>query len=148
MNKTHAVKESEIQREWFLVDATDQPLGRLATRVAGILKGKHKTMYSPHLDVGDFVIIVNAEKVYLSGKKREQKVYKHHSMYPGGLKVRPLKEVATEHPTEVIERAIKGMLPKNALGDHMLSKLKVYAGPEHPHTAQKAVALPSAASSS
>ena len=142
MLKTHAVKASEIQRQWYLVDATDQPLGRLASRIATILKGKHKPAYSTHLDVGDFVVVVNAGKVYLSGQKLRQKVYHHHSGYPGGLKTEPVERVLQAHPTRVIERAVKGMLPHNALGDHMLSKLKVYAGPTHPHAAQKVQPLP------
>jgi large subunit ribosomal protein L13 len=137
MLKTHAVKGSEIEHKWFLVDAEGQPLGRLASRVATILKGKHKVNYSPHLDVGDFIVVVNADKVSLSGKKMVQKVYKHHSMHPGGFKVESVARVLETHPTRVIERAVKGMLPHNALGKQMLSKLKVYAGPEHPHEAQQ-----------
>lgn len=140
--KTHAVKRDEITRQWYVVDATDQPLGRLASRIATILRGKHKTIYSPHLDVGDFVIVVNAEKVYLSGRKLEQKVYYHHSGYPGGLKTEPIARVLKTHPTRVIERAVRGMLPHNALGRHMLQKLKVYAGPTHPHQAQQPQPLP------
>jgi large subunit ribosomal protein L13 len=142
MLKTHAVKRSEIQRQWWIVDATDQPLGRLASRIAQVLKGKHKPMYSTHLDVGDFVVVVNAEKVGLTGNKLTQKVYKHHSMYPGGLKVVPIKRELERRPTRVIEHAVKGMLPHNALGDHMFKKLKVYAGPNHPHAAQKVQPLP------
>jgi large subunit ribosomal protein L13 len=144
MLKTHAVKASEIQRRWYLVDAANQPLGRLASRIATILKGKHKTMYSTHLDVGDFVVVVNAEKVYLSGQKLKQKVYHHHSGYPGGLKTEPIERVLRAHPTRVVERAVKGMLPKNALGKHMLKKLKVYTGPNHPHAGQKVQPLPEA----
>jgi large subunit ribosomal protein L13 len=142
MLKTHAVKAAEIERRWFVVDASNQPLGRLATRIATVLKGKHKPLYSPHLDVGDFVVVVNAGKVYLSGQKRSQKVYKHHSGYPGGLKTEGVAQVLEKHPTRVVERAVKGMLPHNALGDHMLKKLKVYAGPTHPHQAQQAEPLP------
>lgn len=148
MLKTHATKSSEIERQWFIVDAADQPLGRLASRIATILKGKHKTIYSPHLDVGDYVVVVNAEKVYLSGQKPVQKVYKHHSMYPGGMKTVSIARVLETHPTRVIERAVKGMLPHNALGDHMLKKLKVYAGPEHPHEAQQVQPLPTASTES
>ena len=144
--KTHAVKNEEIKREWFVVDATGQPLGRLASRIATILKGKHKSLYSTHMDVGDFVVVVNAEKVYLSGKKREQKVYHHHSGYPGGLKTEAIARVLETHPTRVVERAVRGMLPHNALGRHMLSKLKVYAGPTHPHAAQMPRPLPAVAS--
>jgi len=142
MLKTHAVKLDEIQRQWFVVDAANQPLGRLASRIATVLKGKHKPMYSTHLDVGDFVVVVNAEKVYLSGQKLAQKVYHHHSGYPGGFKTEPIARVLRTHPTRVVERAVKGMLPHNALGTHMLKKLKVYAGPTHPHTAQKAQPFP------
>ncbi len=143
--KTHAVKSAEIQRQWYVVDATGEPLGRLASRIATILKGKHKTLYSPHLDVGDFVVVINAEKVHLSGKKLEQKVYHHHSGYPGGLKTEAVSRVLQTHPTRVIERAVRGMLPHNALGRHMLAKLKVYAGPTHPHAAQMPRPLPAAA---
>jgi large subunit ribosomal protein L13 len=142
MLKTHAVKSSEIEHQWYLVDATGQPLGRLASRVATILKGKHKVNYSPHLDLGDYIVVVNAEKVYLSGAKFSQKVYKHHSMHPGGFKVESVARVLETHPTRVIERAIKGMLPHNALGKKMLGKLKVYAGPRHPHEAQQVLPLP------
>jgi len=145
MLKTHAVKAAEIERQWFVVDAAGQPLGRLASRIATILKGKHKAMYSPHLDVGDFVVVVNAEKVYLSGNKLEQKVYYHHSGHPGGLKAEPIARVLKSHPTRVVERAVRGMLPHNALGEHMLNKLKVYAGPAHPHAAQGPRPLPATA---
>jgi large subunit ribosomal protein L13 len=141
MLKTYAAKISDIEHKWYVVDAAGQPLGRLATRVATILKGKHKTMYSTNIDTGDFVVVVNAEKVYLSGHKPTQKVYKHHSMHPGGLKVETIAGVLATHPTRVVERAVKGMLPKNTLGDHQLKKLKVYAGPEHPHQAQKVEVL-------
>jgi len=140
--KTRAVKASEVEQRWWVVDATDVPLGRLATRVATILKGKHKPMYSTHMDVGDYVVVVNAEKVQLTGNKWSQKVYKHHSGYPGGLKVEPVATVRAAHPTRLVERAVKGMLPKTALGDHMLQKLKVYAGPKHPHAAQQVEPLP------
>lgn len=143
MLKTHTAKLAEIERQWFVVDAAGQPLGRLASRIATILKGKHKPIYSPHLDVGDFVVVVNAEKVHLSGKKLEQKEYHHHSGYPGGLKTEKVSRVLQTHPTRVVERAVKGMLPHNALGTHMLGKLKVYAGPTHPHAAQGPRPLPS-----
>jgi large subunit ribosomal protein L13 len=142
MLKTYTAKSSEIEHKWYLVDAANQPLGRLASRVATILKGKHKVMYSPHLDVGDYIVVVNAEKVHLSGQKMSQKLYKHHSMHPGGFKVESVARVLETHPTRVVERAVKGMLPHNALGEHMLKKLKVYAGPEHPHQAQKVEPLP------
>lgn len=146
MMKTHAVKGAEVNREWFVVDAAGQPLGRLATRIATILKGKHKALYSPHLDLGDFVIVVNAEKIHLTGKKMEQKVYHHHSGYPGGLKTEAVARVLQTHPTRVVERAVRGMLPHNALGRHILGKLKIYAGPTHPHAAQMPRPLPSEAS--
>jgi large subunit ribosomal protein L13 len=142
MLKTHTATPAEIEHKWYLVDAADQPLGRLASRIATVLKGKHKVIYSPHLDVGDYIVVVNAEKVYLSGQKLSQKVYKHHSMHPGGFKVEAVSGVLKSHPTRVIERAVKGMLPHNALGEHMLKKLKVYAGPTHPHQAQMVEPLP------
>src|SRR5438045_2737885 len=137
--KTHAVKAAEIDRNWILVDASDQVLGRLATQVATYLKGKHKPIYTTHLDTGDYVVVVNAEKVRVTGQKEDQKVYKHHSMHPGGLKVVPIKLVREKFPTRIIERAVKGMLPHGALGDTMLRKLKVYAGPDHPHGPQQPV---------
>ena len=142
MLKTHTAKSAEIERQWFVVDAAGQPLGRLASRIATILKGKHKALYSPHLDVGDFVVVVNAEKVHLSGKKLEQKVYHHHSGHPGGLKTEAVSRVLQTHPIRVVERAVRGMLPHNALGHHMFGKLKVYAGPNHPHAAQGPRPLP------
>lgn len=140
--KTHAVKSAEIDRAWYVVDAEGQTLGRLASQIATVLKGKHKPMYSPHIDVGDFVVVVNAGKVRLTGQKMEQKVYHHHSGYPGGFKTEPIARVLREHPTRVMERAVRGMLPHNALGRHMLAKLKVYAGPTHPHAAQQPRLLP------
>lgn len=135
--KTHAVKAEEIEREWYLVDAAGQTLGRLASRVAQILKGKHKPIYSPHLDTGDFVVVINAAKIQVSGKKREQKIYYQHSGYPGGLKATDLTTLLSRHPTRVLEEAVRGMLPKNALGERMMHKLKVYAGSQHPHQAQR-----------
>ncbi len=135
--KTYAVRASEIKREWFVVDAEGKTLGRLASEIAKILKGKHKPIYSPHLDVGDFVIVVNAEKIHVTGRKREQKFYYRHSGYPGGLKKISLRDQLARHPTRVLEAAVRGMLPKNRLGRRMIKKLKVYAGPEHPHQAQQ-----------
>lgn len=135
--KTYAVKASEIERAWFVVDAEGKTLGRLASEIAKILKGKHKPIYSPHLDVGDFVIVVNAEKIHVTGRKREQKFYYRHSGYPGGLKKISLRDQLARHPTRVLEAAVRGMLPKNRLGRRMIKKLKVYAGPEHPHQAQQ-----------
>ena len=134
--KTYSVKAGEIQRNWYVVDARDQVLGRLATRVAGILRGKHKPTYSPHLDVGDFVIVVNAKDVRLTGRKAEQNESFRHSGYMGGERLIPFERMIERHPDRVIRLAVKGMLPKNALGRQMLGKLKVYAGPEHPHAAQ------------
>ncbi len=135
--KTYAVKAGEIQRDWYVVDAEGQTLGRLATQIARILRGKHKPIFSPHLDVGDYVIVVNAEKVRVTGQKMSQKMYYRYSGYPGGLKATPLAEVLARHPTRAIEHAVKGMLPRNRLGRAMFRKLKVYKGPEHPHQAQQ-----------
>lgn len=134
--KTYSVKAGEIQRHWFVVDARDQVLGRLATRVATVLKGKHKPTYSTHLDVGDYVIVVNARDVRLTGRKADQKEYFRHSGYMGGERMIPFRTMLAKRPERVIELAVKGMLPKNALGRQQLRKLKVYAGPEHPHAAQ------------
>ena len=135
--KTYVAKPKDIEREWFVVDAEGQTLGRLASKVATILRGKHKPMYSPSVDVGDYVIIVNAEKIQVSGRKMRDKMYYRHSLYPGSLKSMSLQEMLRKHPERVLERAVKGMLPKNRLGRAMSKKLKVYAGPTHPHAAQK-----------
>jgi large subunit ribosomal protein L13 len=135
--KTYAVKASEIERRWWVVDATDQTLGRLATRIATLLEGKHKPTYSPHLDVGDHVVVLNAGKVKVTGNKLAQKVYYRHSNYPGGLKQENLATLLERKPELVIERAVKGMLPQNRLGRAMFKKLKVYPGAEHPHQAQQ-----------
>lgn len=134
--KTFTAKQKDIIREWYVVDASQQPLGRLASQVAVLLKGKHKPIYTPHLDTGDFVIIVNAEKVKVTGKKVEQKTYYRHSGYLGGLKQQSLAELISKKPEEVIYKAVYGMLPHNRLGRKMIKKLKVYAGSEHPHGAQ------------
>lgn len=134
--KTYSVKAGEITRQWHVIDATDQPLGRLAVRVAQLLRGKHKPIFSPHLDTGDYVIIVNAAKVRVSGHKPEQKTYYHHSGYPGGLRQVNFEKLLARWPTRVIEHAVKGMLPHGPLGRAMRRKLKVYAGPSHPHQAQ------------
>lgn len=134
--KTYSVKASEIERDWYVVDATDQVLGRLATQVASVLRGKHKPIYSTHLDTGDYVVVVNAERVRLTGNKAEQKAYFRHSGYMGGERFIPYQKMLEQHPERVIKLAVKGMLPKNTLGRHMLKKLKVYAGPEHPHAPQ------------
>jgi large subunit ribosomal protein L13 len=135
--KTYVAKPSTRQRDWVLVDANGKTLGRLATQVANILRGKRKPEYTPHVDTGDFVVIVNAEKVHVTGDKRSSKMYRHHSGYPGGLRTRSLEEMLQRRPEEVIRIAVKGMLPRNRLARQQLRKLKVYAGPEHPHEAQK-----------
>lgn len=134
--KTYMPKTGEIRQEWYVVDATGKTLGRLAARIATVLRGKHKAAYTPYLDGGDYVVVVNAEKVVLTGRKREQKVYYYHTGYMGGLRRIPLAEVLDRHPERVIRMAVEGMLPRNRLGRAMLRKLKVYAGPEHPHQAQ------------
>jgi len=135
--KTYHAKPGEVEREWLLVDATDQVLGRLASEIAQILKGKHKPQYTPHVDTGDFVVVVNAEKIRLTGNKLNDKMVYRHSGYPSGLKEIPISRMLERHPERVIEKAVKGMLPKNTLGRQMGRKLKVYAGPDHPHQAQK-----------
>jgi large subunit ribosomal protein L13 len=140
--RTYSPSAKEIERAWFVVDAEGQSLGRLATRIAAVLRGKHKPTFVPHLDVGDFVVVVNAEKVTLKGSKLEQKRYHRHSGYPGGLTSVPFLTMLDKKPTEVVERAVFGMLPKNKLGRAMGKKLKVYAGPTHPHEAQAPQPLP------
>jgi large subunit ribosomal protein L13 len=138
---TYSPKPGEISRAWHVIDATDVVLGRLATHAATLLRGKHKPTYAPHMDTGDFVIIVNAEKIAVSGTKRDNKFVYRHSGFPGGLKQRSVGEMIEKHPDRLVEKAIKGMLPKNRLGRAMAKKLKVYAGPEHPHAAQKPAAF-------
>jgi len=135
--KTFMAKAEEVQRKWFIIDAEGKPLGRVASEVAKILRGKHKPTYTPHCDTGDFVIVLNAEKVVLTGKKLEQKYYRHYSGYPGGMKEITYKHFLATHPERVVELAVKGMLPKNSLGRSMYKKLKVYKGTEHDHQAQK-----------
>ncbi|HET8656930.1 MAG TPA: 50S ribosomal protein L13 [Longimicrobiaceae bacterium] len=135
--KTYSVKAGEIERRWFVVDAKGKVLGRLASHVASILRGKHKPIYTPHLDTGDFVIVVNAEQIRVTGRKAEQKTYFRHSGYMGGEQHIPFRRMQEKHPERVIELAVKGMLPKNALGHQMFHKLRVYAGSEHPHQAQQ-----------
>jgi large subunit ribosomal protein L13 len=135
--KTYSQKVSEVQRDWYVVDATDQVLGRLATQIAGLLRGKHKPTFTPHIDSGDFVVVVNAEKIKLVGRKPEQKVYYRHSGYPGGIKATPYKMMLAKHPDRILRSAVKGMLPKNRMGRRLLTKLRIYAGPEHPHAAQQ-----------
>ncbi|MBI2849503.1 MAG: 50S ribosomal protein L13 [Chloroflexi bacterium] len=136
MLKTYSAKASEIERKWHLIDAKDQVLGRLSTRIAGLLMGKHKTMFSRHLDTGDYVVVINAEKIQFTGNKAKQKLYYRHSGYPGGFKSVNLETLMETHPTRVIEHAVKGMLPRNRLGDQMLKKLKIYVGEAHPHQSQ------------
>ncbi len=126
-----------VERKWYVVDAEGKTLGRLASQIAAILRGKHKPTFTPHVDCGDFVIVINAEKVHLTGKKMTQKIYRRHSGYPGGLKEIVAKDLLERRPTRALELAVKGMLPHNRLGRQMYRKLKVYAGPEHPHAAQK-----------
>ena len=135
--KTYQAKPLEVEREWLVIDAQDQVLGRVATKAAQLLKGKHKPQYTPHVDTGDFVIIINADKIKVTGTKASSKEYYRHSGYPGGLKCETFTEGMQKHPERVIEHAVYGMLPKNTLGRAMGMKLKVYAGPEHPHAAQK-----------
>jgi large subunit ribosomal protein L13 len=137
--RTYTPKPTDVQRQWHVIDATDVVLGRLASQVAQLLRGKHKPIYAPHLDTGDFVVIVNAEKVALSGNKLEQKRAYRHSGYPGGLRSVTYADLLAKHPERAVEKAIKGMLPKNSLGRQMFGKVKVYSGPEHPHQAQKPV---------
>jgi len=137
VTRTYTPKPGEIQREWLVIDATDVVLGRLASHAAVLLRGKHKPTFANHIDVGDFVIVINAGKVALTGQKLEQKKAYRHSGYPGGLRSRTYVEMLEKFPTKAVEKAVKGMLPKNTLGRKTLSKLKVYAGPDHPHQAQQ-----------
>jgi large subunit ribosomal protein L13 len=134
---TVSAREQDIQRDWYVVDAQGQTLGRLATRVASVLRGKHKPIYTPHVDCGDYVVIVNAEKIHTTGRRLTQKKYYRHSGYPGGLKEVTLRDQLQKFPNRVLEQAVRGMLPKNRLGRQMFKKLKVYAGPDHPHQAQQ-----------
>ena len=135
--KTFVATPENRQRDWVVVDADGQTLGRLATRIAETLRGKHKPEFTPHCDTGDYVVVVNAAKINVTGRKREQKLYHRHSGYPGGLRTRTLAEMLDRRPEEVIRKAVRGMLPRNRLGRAQLTKLKVYAGPEHPHQAQQ-----------
>ena len=135
--KTYSAKPGEIQRDWYVVDAEGQTLGRLATQIAERLRGKGKPQFTPHVYTGDFVVVVNAEKIAVTGNKLEDKLYYRHSGYPGGLRQRPLREQLDRVPTEVLRKAVRGMLPRNRLGRQQLTKLKIYAGPEHPHAAQE-----------
>ncbi len=139
---TYSLSAKEIRREWYVVDAKDQVLGRLATRVAHVLRGKHKPTFTPHLDVGDHVIVINAAEVRLTGRKAERKLWHRHSGFPGGLKSVPFARLLAETPEQAVTKSITGMLPKNRLGRQIARKLKVYAGPDHPHTAQQPKPLP------
>lgn len=136
LQKTFSPKPGDIERSWFVIDATDAPLGRLSSEVAQVLRGKGKPTYAPHVDGGDFVVVLNADKVYVSGNKETDKVYFSHSGYPGGLRAESLEQVRRDHPERLVEQAVRGMLPKNRLGRQMMRKLKVYSGPDHPHEAQ------------
>ncbi|HLO86533.1 MAG TPA: 50S ribosomal protein L13 [Nostocaceae cyanobacterium] len=135
--KTYLPPQESLERDWYVVDATDQRLGRLASEIAMILRGKRKAEYTPHLDTGDFVIVINADKVAVTGKKRTQKLYRRHSGRPGGMKTETFAKLQQRIPERIVEHAVKGMLPKNSLGRQLFTKLKVYAGPTHPHEAQK-----------
>ena len=135
--RTYIPKPDQIDRQWLVVDAANQGLGRLASEIARLLRGKHKASFTPHLDTGDFVVVVNAKRIRLTGNKLDEKKYYRHSGYPGGLRVETAREMLTKHPDRIIRAAVWGMLPKNRLGRKLLGKLKVYAGPEHPHAAQQ-----------
>jgi len=141
MTKTYNAKPGEIERLWYVVDAEGKTLGRLATQIADTLRGKRKPQYTPHVDTGDFVVVVNAEKIHVTGKKLDEKLYYRHSGYPGGLRQRTLREELERRPTEVLRKAVRGMLPRTRLGRAQLTKLKIYAGPDHPHDAQAPKAL-------
>lgn len=135
--KTISAKPETVERDWYVVDATDKTLGRLATEVARRLRGKHKPIYTPHVDTGDYIVVINAEKIKVTGRKTTDKVYYHHTGYPGGIKGITFEKLIIKKPQQVIELAVKGMLPRNSLGRTMMRKLKIYAGSEHPHTAQQ-----------
>jgi large subunit ribosomal protein L13 len=135
-NTTYIPSQATVEHKWYVVDAADQRLGRLATEIAMILRGKNKPTFMPHVDTGDFVIVINAEKIDVTGKKRQQKLYRRHSGRPGGMKVETFDKLQARIPERIIETAVKGMLPKNSMGRHLFTKMKVYAGPDHPHAAQ------------
>ena len=137
MKTTISAKPESVERDWYVVDASGKTLGRLATEIARHLRGKHKPIYTPHVDTGDYVVVVNAEKVQVTGSKRTDKIYYHHTEYPGGIKEISFEKLMVKKPQQAIEKAVKGMMPRNPLGRAMLRKLKVYAGPEHPHAAQQ-----------
>ena len=140
--KTHTVKAADLKEHWYVIDATDRPLGRLASEIANALRGKHHPEYSPHLSLGDHVVVINADKVSISGNKVEQKLYYRFSGYPGGLKVKSMRDVIEQDPTRVVHLAVRRMLPKTRLGSRMLKKLKIYTGPDYPHAAQKPQSMP------
>ena len=135
--KTYTAKKGEVDRGWYVVDATDRVLGRMASAIAMVLMGKHRPVYTPHVDTGEFVVVVNAETVKMTGNKLRQEAHEHYTKYPGGRRLVPLAEVLAKHPERIIEEAVRRMLPKNKIGMAMLTKLKVYAGPDHPHQAQQ-----------
>lgn len=139
--KTYQAKKGEVERRWFLINAEGKILGRLASSIARILRGKNKPIYTAHVDTGDFVVVINAEKIKLTGKKLKNKIYYHHTGYPGGIKEAPAEKILSEKPTELLMMAVKGMLPKTSLGRKMIKKLKVYAGPHHPHEAQRPIPI-------
>ena len=139
--KTYVVNQEDITRKWYVVDADGKTLGRLASAIAQVLRGKHKRIYSPHLDVGDYVVVVNAERIAVTGRKMDQKMYYRHTGYPGGIRESNLRDLLARHPTYAVKYAVRGMLPKNRLGRKIIKKLKIYAGPEHPHQAQQPEAL-------
>jgi large subunit ribosomal protein L13 len=140
--KTYTPSAKKTQHQWYVVDASDEILGRLATKVAQVLRGKHRPDFTPHLDLGDHVIVINAGKIKVTGRKEEQKVYYRHTGYPGGIRTTPYSKLLAQHPEQIVEKAIRGMLPHNTLGRHLFKKLRVYAGSEHEHAAQKPVPLP------
>ncbi len=137
MNTTYSANKENTQREWFVVDAEGQTLGKLAVVVANVLRGKHKPTFTPHADAGDFVVVINADKIQVSGKKRDQKQYNRHTGYPGGFRSQTFRQLQAKHPERIVEKAVKGMLPHNSLGRQLYRKLKVYAGAQHPHEAQQ-----------
>lgn len=139
--RTFSAKPETVKRDWFIVDAQNMVLGRLASEIARRLRGKHKPEYTPHVDTGDYIVVINVEKVRVTGRKETDKIYYHHTGYPGGIKSKSLKKMRQEHPERIIEKAVKGMLPKGPLGRMMYSKLKVYVGPEHKHQAQQPISL-------
>jgi large subunit ribosomal protein L13 len=141
VQRTYSAKPAEVNRTWYVVDAEGKTLGRLASTIAATLRGKHKPIFTPHIDTGDFVVVVNAEKVKVTGNKETQKFYYRHSNYPGGLKTQSLKDLRERHPDRIIENAVRGMIPRTTLGKQQMTKLKIYSGSEHPHTAQNPVAL-------